>query len=265
MTDTNNLADIGIRAFAKYTEAKVPKASMFSYEITEEGGRDDYQVPDALEHTITLGKNTESSSLCKLIFNGTFTKGFSLCITSVGNTIARYRAPYRYILGLTNNTLEFRVTPIFSRGLEIIVSGFTGTITAVGHPPFNHEEGKSLFCQYSGRSKMMMLVTDLMIESADPIESVAILMGIWNSSTDNTLVVFNEAELDANYTKVTGKTDRPKNFAICSIKDKELVIRRVDLKEVHVNEVPIDKQSIHYQAYDEFLTCNGCFVNRYSC
>jgi hypothetical protein len=142
--------------------------------------------------------------------------------------------------------------------------GFTGIIKASKSADLKKE--KVFFSQYSGRSLFTHLVTDLMMTSDEPIESVTIKVGFCNryDTIHSTIITFDSKTLDVMYTNFTGKQDRPKNFAICSIKNKELRFSPyLELKNVLVNDINVNISTVHHHTYDLFLYSQGHMVNRY--
>lgn len=264
MANSDSLADVGVNALSRYlvalTEQNITPivfgdAKNYATETVE------FTVTDPAENSLEIPG--ELPSLCKLEFNGTFDETFKLDIVINGNIVSCFKAPYRFILEETK-IIEFHVLPVYVN-LELIITGFTGTIKASKRVPLEKEI--AFFTQYSGRSKFTPLVTDLMVSSDEPIESVTIRVGICSGyeTVDSTVVMFDSKMLDAMYTKFTGKQERPKNFAICTIKNKELRFTPyLELKDILVNDVAVNRSTVHYHTYDLFLYGGQSMVVRYA-
>lgn len=213
-------------------------------------------VGNSKQQRFNLGSN-----LVKLELNGVIHDNLRMEVLVSGNILSGYKAPYRF----ASNVIELHLPAKFGV-TELDIIGFEGTIlvTKLKSESVNIPR---LFYQYSGRYKFTPFVTDLMMENKEPIDLVKLNFTVIGDEdgTYNTSVELNKFMLDTMYTKFTGKPDRPKNFAICSVKEKPLKLNpRLELASVLINDAEIDKTSIHYHTYDVFIQGNGWVVNRYS-
>jgi len=196
-------------------------------------------------------------NLGKLVFNGTFHENFHLNILLNELVIAVYKAPYRFF----SNEIEFYVPTVLSQ-INLDLEGFEGTILTTRCKPL--ERDFRIFGQYGCRSIFSCLTTDLMLENPDPIEDIVLRFLTLDSDLPVEIKI-NSEMLDNMYKEQTGKVNRPKNFAVCHIKDKESSFDLdVRLDSVLVNGKTFNKSEIHYRTYDIFVADNTSMVLRYS-
>lgn len=269
MTDVRgvNLVDSGVNTLARYLvpnfEEKVTPIELPAGSL---GNSTEHKIPTYAEYNLGVPHATKPGtvlsvpSLSGLKFDGTFNENFRLEILVNGNVLARYNSPYRFILE-QSNIIEFHVPHVFGQ-IELLIEGFRGTCTMFDHSDLDQGTEWHLFNQPAGGSKFKFCTTDLMVADKQPVESVVCKFNCLFDS-EPFMVRFDEAALDAMYTKFTGKQNRPKNFAICTLKNKELVNLqfnpRLELVSVFVNDVPVSKSTVHYHCNDIFMYA-GCMV-----
>lgn len=249
----------------------------------------DMKSSDVKSHVIDVTDNNErtyklleSGRLRKLQFDGKFDDSFKLDVLIYGNYISCYRAAFKHILEANDYTLDFNIPNIWN-SIEIVLRGFVGKIIVtadmVGYITDNtsvdldNTSNRQVVSFYhkGGNTRLIPLTTDILMTDENPIEKVVIEACIKYTdrhtdgpSEDVTTVIYDSKTLDEEYTRYTGKKIRPKNFAICTIKNKELKFSLYTELAVYVNDIKKKPQQLGYLTHDVYTYNDGDLIVRYS-